>query len=331
MTPTPNRGYFSGPEGKVNAATWGVIGLVALVIVWIMGGRIGDYLVEAADNTLHLVIVIGALLLIVAALVDPKKRAWYVFRSIVRMMTSWFIELDPIGIRKSYVERLKAKQAKFVEAVGVVRGQLIGAQRDAKANQSEYQQHEALFKAARSAGDQRAQISNSRDMQRCDILAKQYAESIGNLSKMQSVVVRYQEICADEIADKESDIRFREKQLKLAKATRGISGAIRGVLQGLPEKDMYDEAGNVLNDIYDQTLGEFDNVLDMTKDILSNANLSDAAALQSALDKFENTNTGAIVGKITKAEVMKQIAGEAIIGPPPAQASSSSDYSSLIQ
>lgn len=328
MTPSPNKGYFSGPEGKVNAATWGGLALAALIIIWIMGGKIGDYMVEGADNTMHLIVVGAIIALIGAALIDPKKRAWYVFRGIMRMLTSWFIELDPIGIRKSYVERLKAKQAKFVDAVGVVRGQLIGAQRDANNNAREYQQHSGLFQAAQKAGDQRAQISNSKDMQRCEILGKQYAEAIGNLTKVQNVVVRYQEICADEIADKESDIRFREKQLKLAKATRSISDSIRGVLHGLPEKDMYDEAGNVLDDIYDQTLGEFDNVLDLTKDILSNANLSDAAALQSALAKFETKDTGAMVGKQTKAEVLKQITVAPEVMSQQAQAS---DYSDLIQ
>ena len=93
MTPSPSRGYFSGPEGKVNATTWGALALGFLLIIWIMGGKIGDYLIQAADNTLHLAIVGGVLLLIVAALVDPKKRAWYLFRAIVRMLTSWLIEL----------------------------------------------------------------------------------------------------------------------------------------------------------------------------------------------------------------------------------------------
>lgn len=325
---TPPRGYFSGPEGKVNAATWGGLALGFFVIVWAMGGKIGDYLVNAADNTLHLVIIGAILALIGAALIDPKKRVWYLFRGIVRWLTSAFIELDPIGIRKSYVERLKAKQAKFIEAVNIVRGQLIGAQRDALANNREYDQHAGIFQAAMKTGDQRAQISNSKDMKRCEILGQQYAEAIANLTKVQNVVVRYQEICADEITDKESDIRFREKQLKLAKATGGISDRIRSLLHGLPEKDMYDEAGNVLDDIYDQTLGEFDNVLDLTKDILSNANLADAAALQSALAKFETKDTGAMVGKQTKAEVLKQItaAPEPVV---PTQ--SVGDYSDLLR
>lgn len=321
------KGYFSGPEGKVNATTWGLVGLGLAVVVYLMGGAVGDYLVSAADNTMHLVIVGCALAFVLAALMDPKKRMWYVYRGVIRWLMSFWINLDPIGIRQSYVERLKAKQEKFIEAVGTLRGQLIGMKRDAASNQMELERHEALFKEATKVGDQRAQVSNSKDMQRCQILAKQYAGGIENLTKMQSVVVRYQEICSDEIHDKESDILFRQKQMKLTKATGSISGAIRGILTGLPEKDLYDEAGNVLDTMYDQTLGEFDNALDITKDVLSNANLADGAALQAALSRFENNNSKVLVGKTTKEEVLRQIPA-AIPVPRP---TTTTDYSDFLQ
>ena len=308
MTPSPSKGYFSGPEGKVNATTWGVLALGFFIIVWIMGGKIGDYLVEAADNTLHLAVVAGVLLLVVAALVDPKKRVWYVFRSLVRLLTSWFIELDPIGIRKSYCERVQAKYQKFTDAVATLRGQLIAAQRKAAINQKDLDEQSALFQSALKRGDQRQEVLLSKQIKRDEILRDQYNASITSLTKFQKVVVRYQEICADTVTDLQADIRFRQEQQALTQATRGISGSIRAILQGLPEKDMYDEAGDVLDTQYDQTLGEFDNVLDLTKDILSNADMRDDAALQAALAKFETKDTSVMVGKQTKAEVLRQIA-----------------------
>jgi hypothetical protein len=313
MTPSPNKGYFTGPEGKVNATTWGVIALGFLVIVWVMGGKIGDYLVSAADNTLHFAIVAAVLLFIVAALIDPKKRLWYLFRSIVRWLTSMFIELDPIGIRKSYVERLQARYAEFQNAVGTLRGQLISAQRKADAKAAEIRDQEAKFAIAVKKNDRQAELLLANSKVRAQGLLTQYVKSINNLTRMQTVVVRYQEICGVKIADLQDDIKTREEQMALTKATRGISGAISGILRGLPEADMYEEVGAVIDTQYDQALGEFDNILDMTKGAISNADLSDDAALEAALSKYELSSG------------TKQVAAPA---PAPQQ---STDYSDLLK
>lgn len=311
-TSTPSRGYFSGPEGKVNATTWGIIGVVAFALVYLMGGQVGDYLVSAADNTLHLVISISCLLFVAACLMDPKRRCWYLFRSLIRWLTSMFIELDPIGVRRSYVERVQSKYEQFTKAVDTLRGQLIGTRRKAAANAKDLTDQSNLFKAAMQRGDQRSEILLSKDIKRKEILQTQYESSINSLAKSEKIVVRYQEICADTITDMQADIKFRQEQLALTKATRGITGGIKAILRGLPEKDMYDEAGDVLDTQYDATLGAFDNVLDMTKDILSSADLHDDAALQSALAKFETNNARVVIGigqnQLTGAAVMKQIA-----------------------
>lgn len=331
---TPSRGYFSGPEGKVNRNAWITVGLCVAVFMFLMGGRVGEFVLEAVNNSIdtaegmiHLAFLGGILFLIMAALMDPKKRCWYLFRAVVRYLTSKCINLDPIGIRKSYVERVQAKYEKFTEAVSTLRGQLISAQRKAATNAQELTQQTQLFHVATQHGDQRQQVLLSKAIQRKEALKSQYDNSIASLSKMQKFVVRYQEICADTITDLQDDIKTREEQMALTKATRGITGGIRAILQGLPERDMYEEAGNVIDSQYDQTLGEFDNALDMTKGILTGADLSDDAALQAALAKFENSNTAVVVGKTTKAELMRQIAMPTFTP----TSTTSSDYSDLLK
>lgn len=108
---TPTRGYFSGPEGKVNAITWGAIAVAFFFVVYLMGGSIGDYMVNAADNTLHLAIVAGILLFVVALLVDPKKRAWYVFRALV---------LAPLGAETDDPATLASTMGDIAELVDVL-------------------------------------------------------------------------------------------------------------------------------------------------------------------------------------------------------------------
>ncbi len=340
MTPSTSssRGYFSGPEGKVNATTWGAIAVAAFFVVYLMGGQVGDFLVSAADNTLHLIISCAVLLFMAACLMDPKKRCWYLFRAIIRWLTSMFINLDPIGIRKSYVERVQAKYEQFTKAVDTLRGQLIGTRRKAAINAKELADQSSLFQAAAKRNDTRAETLLAKDIRRKETLRDQYTNSIESLAKSEKIVVRYQEICADTITDMQADIKFREEQMALTQATRGITGGIKAILKGLPEKDMYDEAGDVLDNQYDATLGAFDNVLDMTKDILTSADLHDDAALQSALAKFELNNAGVVIGigekQTTGAAVMKQIAAPAVYIPARHETTTSgsaTDYSEFLK
>jgi len=283
----PTRGYFSGPEGKVNATTWGIIGLVAFALVYLMGGQVGDYLVSAADNTMHLVIVSVCLVFVAACLMDPKKRCWYLFRSLIRWLTSMFIELDPIGIRKTYVERMQAKYEEFTKAVGDLRGQLRGIQRLSQQNATVLQNEQALFAAAVKQQNHGQQVLHNNQQQRLGMMAQKYATAIDKLTGMQTRVLRCQEICGLKIEDLKGDIAAREQDAALARTTRTMSGSLKNILRGLPEEDMYNEAGNVLDAQYDAAMGEFDNILDLTRGVIDSADLQDTASLDAALAKME--------------------------------------------
>ncbi len=312
---TPSRGYFSGPEGKVNATTWGVIGLIAFALIYLMGGQVGDYLVSAADNTLHLVIACSCLLFIAACLMDPKRRCYYIFRSLIRWLTSMFIELDPIGIRKTYVERMQAKYEEFTKAVGDLRGQLRGIQRLSAQNKQALGNEQALFAAAVKQQNHGQQVLHNNQQQRLGLMDQKYTIAIDKLTGMQTKVLRCQEICGLKIEDLKGDIAAREQDAALARTTRTMSGSLRNILRGLPEEDMYNEAGGVLDAQYDAAMGEFDNILDLTRGVIESADLQDTASLDAALAKMELSSA-----KVEVLPGMKQIAAPALQAYPTAAA-----------
>lgn len=283
----PTRGYFSGSEGKVNATTWGIIALVATALIYAMGGQIGDYLVSAADNTLHLIISCGCLLFIAACLMDPKRRCFYLFRSLIRWLTSMFIELDPIGIRKTYVEHMQAKYEQFVKAIGDLRGQLRSVQRLGQTNKVALDNEANLFAAAVRKQDHGQQILHNNQHTRLAVLDQKYTTAADKLTNMLTRVSRCQEICALKIEDLKGDIAARVADQALARSTKTIAGRMSDILRGLPEEDMYAEAGMVLDQQYDQAMGEFDNILDLTKDVVNTADLQDSASLDAALAKMD--------------------------------------------
>ena len=57
---------------------------------------------------------------------DPKMRnlVWYMYKSIMRTITGWFVQIDPIGILKNYIEDLEDNLRKMGTQIGVLKGQM---------------------------------------------------------------------------------------------------------------------------------------------------------------------------------------------------------------
>lgn len=60
-------------------------------------------LIQLASNTLYLAGILAALAAVIYMVLDPKMRnlIWYMYKSIMRTITGWFVQIDPIGILKS--------------------------------------------------------------------------------------------------------------------------------------------------------------------------------------------------------------------------------------
>ena len=48
---------------------------------------------------------------------------WYLYKSVMRSITQFFVEIDPIGIMKNYVADLRVKRAQMAEQIQDLRGQ----------------------------------------------------------------------------------------------------------------------------------------------------------------------------------------------------------------
>jgi hypothetical protein len=124
--------FPSLPEGK--KSFWqrpeGVTGTVVLGGLLIGGGvllyKALPYLITLASNMLYLtgmLLVLGA---IVYMVLDPRMRNLIgnIYKSLMRWVTGIFVNLDPIGILKNYIDTLSNSLAKMSEQIGVLKGQI---------------------------------------------------------------------------------------------------------------------------------------------------------------------------------------------------------------
>lgn len=311
LTTASPKGFLSRPEGKVGLI---LPALAIAAVLFFFGSSIGDFLVNAVDNMAHLAIVGTGIVLFGWLILDGQLRnlLFYLYRSFMRWITGMFIDIDPIGILKTYKGRMEGKLGEMKTSLDALKGQRVKVQRRQEANEAELQNTYGLLAQAKKTNDLSGVNINGKQVTRLEAKKKRYTEELSRLTLLITIMDRYYHLCSDTITDMGNEIRFREEEREEAKADRGVVRGAMAILKGLPEKDMWDEATVKLEQDYTQAMGEVENFLDVTKDILTQTDLQDGvdtAKAMKLLDDWQNKNSGVTLGagdsKITKADIIQ--------------------------
>lgn len=278
--------------------------------IWFWG-IIVPFLLSAALDTLHLMIVGGtiAALLILAT----SKRVHYIGRSISRMITGWFVAIDPIGIRKTYIEETEKKKAELDSSLNSIRGLRIQLTRRLGANQDAYDKSMRMLQGAQMTLQNPKADDNARRMaQRVLASESRHSDGLAGLIAKQkahlerydviiNVLARYGEVCDDAILNLKREVELQEQDRE---ESRGFNKGMRsafGILRGFgQDKEMDDMATDQLERDYTQQMGEVEGLLDLTKDVISRADFDDEASLASVknkLDAWSNKNADMQIGR----------------------------------
>jgi hypothetical protein len=119
---TNTKTFWQRPEGKVGL---GVTLLAALLAAW------GLYLALPAllafvSNVLELAALCSLLGILFYLVADGRVRAFvgYLYKSFFRLLTGFFIEIDPIGILRSHIDELGQKLGDMRGQLGNLSGQI---------------------------------------------------------------------------------------------------------------------------------------------------------------------------------------------------------------
>src|SRR5258706_6688471 len=140
------KNFWQGPEGTAGKVVL-VLGGIAVAYGFV---QILPFLSAAATDTLHLVVLIGAILVFLFIVTDKRVRtlAKLMFQSVMRYLTGLFIELDPIGILKNYIGEMKKNLAIMDEQLGNLNGSIRTLQNQIDTNQKDAEHSMALANQA---------------------------------------------------------------------------------------------------------------------------------------------------------------------------------------
>ena len=282
----PKKSFWKRPEG--------VTGLLFLIAL--LGG--GAYLaltftsaiLAFIGSTVGLVVTLAVLGTILFAVLDPRTRALlgYMYKSAMRSITGLFVNVDPIGILKTYVEELEGNLRKMREQIGKLRGQVRHLTTLVETNETEISKQLQLAKLAKERGKNQQMILSSRRAARLRESNQKYGALLTKMGVLNRVLNKMHENSEVLLEDTRDQVELRIQERKAIRASHGAMQSAMSVINGDPDqRALFDAAmEGIANDVATK-VGEMERMMELSSDFMSSVDLQNGVFAEEGLQMLE--------------------------------------------
>lgn len=299
-----SKSFLQRPEGKLGLAVSGLVLLAAGYSLL----RALPALIALAENVLQLAMLCSVLALAFYLFADGKVRAFaaYLYKAFFRLLTGFFIEIDPLGILRQHIAELGGKLELMRSQLGNLNGQIRRVERlIAENNQL---RDNALSLAHGTRGDP-AQADASRLQARHAVKLEDSNTRLAAMQAQMQTLFRMLKKLSDTselvLQDMQNTVDIKTRERSSMKAAYSAYRAALAILQGQSEgRDLYDRAMEFLNDDYARKLGEIEMFMDFSDGLIKAAdleNLAYDARGTDRLDEWERRLSDSLLGPTAPA------------------------------
>ncbi|PHI19606.1 hypothetical protein CEQ90_12075 [Lewinellaceae bacterium SD302] len=292
------KSFWQRPEGIT-----GLIFLAALVAgLGFVAVTFGPALIALAQNTLYLAGMLAVLGAIVYMVLDPKMRnlIFYMYKSVMRSVTGMFVQIDPIGILKSYVEELQNNLRKMNKQISKLRAQMHKLKEVIVNNEREINNNLQLAGKAKETNKRNVMILKSRRAGRLKESNVRLDELYTKMEVLYRVLTKMYEnssILAEDIKDQ---VAVKEQERKAIHASHGAMKSAMSVINGDPDqRAMFDMAmENITEDVANK-VGEMERFMEMSANFMDSVDLQNGVFEEEGmqmLEQWEKESTSFLLG-----------------------------------
>ena len=298
------KGFWSRPEGVTGA-------IFMAAIVGAIG--YGIYLIGPATlfaTTINIVLTVAVLAAVAYMILDPKMRnlIWYMYKSVMRSITGLFVQIDPIGILKSYVDDLKDNLRKMSKQIGAIKGQMRRIQTLMQENEQEIKKNMDLASAAQRKGVEKQVLLSTRKAARLKDSNAKYAALYSKMEVLYRILNKmYQnsEILLEDTADQ---VRMKEQERKAIRASHSAMKSAMTVISGDPDKRaMFDQALEHIADDVANKVGEMERFMELSSSFMESVDLQNGVFEEQGLkmlEEYEKKSSILLLGDNTSASTL---------------------------
>ena len=283
---SPGKSFWQRPEGVT-----GLIFLVALVagiglLLSTFWAVIGPFL----STTAGLVLAGVFLLALVFAIADPRTRTLlgYMYKSAMRKLTGLFVNIDPIGILKSYVEELERNLQEMRKQIGKIRGQMRHLTTLMETNEAEVKKQLKLASLAKETGKNQQMILSSRRAARLRESNEKYQVLLTKMEILNRVLNRMHQNSEVLLEDTRDQVDLRIQERKAIRASHGAMTSAMSVINGDPDqRALFDRAMEAMAEDVANKVGEMERMMELSNDFMASVDLQNGVFADEGLRMLE--------------------------------------------
>jgi hypothetical protein len=292
------KSFWKRPEGVTGTIfLLGLIGGAGYLFVTFL-----PQIIALASNVLYLSLMLLALGAIVYMVLDPKMRnlVWYMYKSVMRWVTGLFVQIDPIGILKSYVEDLQDNLAKMRKQIGILKGQMRKIATLMETNNKEINNHMKLASAAKDKGKDQQMLLSTRKAARLKESNEKYRTLHQKMEVMYRILTKMHQNSEILLEDTKDQVKLKEQERKAIRASHSAMKSAMNVMSGDPDKRaMFDMAMEAVADDVASKVGEMERFMEMSANFMDSVDLQNGIFEEEGLkmlEKWENESTLMLLG-----------------------------------
>ena len=248
------------------------------------------FIVNILQNALQATIFFVALAAILYVLLDPKFRnlIWYMYKSIMRWLTSLFVQIDPIGILESYVEHLYKNLREMDLHIGKLKGQMVKLKNIIGQNEREMEQSLRIAEEAKKQNNNDVVVINTRQYGRLEESNKRYKELLAKIELLYRVLSKMFKNSEYLIKDIENEVRIRKQERAAILASYGAMKRAMNIIKGDPDKKaMFDMAMEAIVDDISNKVGEMERFMEVSASFIDSIDIQNGVYEQKGLELLE--------------------------------------------
>jgi len=298
MANVNTRSFWQKPEGKT-----GMIGLIAMIT----GGgfllyKALPFLISLTSNLLYLGFLLLGLGALIYVVLDPKIRnlVFYLYKSFVRWLTGLFIQIDPIGILKSYIDELGDNLKSMGKQLAVVKGQMQRLKMLMEENKKTIDNNLKLASKAKESAKEAVMILKSRKAGRLQESNMRLDELYKKLELLYRVLLKMYENSQIMMEDIEDQVMVKEQERKAIRASHSAMKSAMNIIAGNSDKrEMFDQALEAIADDVSLKIGEMERFMEMSSNFMQSIDLQNGVFEEEGLqllEKWEKEGVSLILG-----------------------------------
>ena len=284
------KSFWKRPEGVTG--TIFMLGLAGVGLYF--SASVLAVIMGALQTTLGIIALSVAIAAIVYMVADKSMRnlVWYSYKSVMRWVTGLFVQLDPIGVLKSYIDDLRDNLGKMNKQVGILKGQMHKLKETMNQNQRQINTNMMLANKAKEKNMDSQMVLKARKAGRLKESNQKLESLYKKMEILYRVLVKMYQNSEILLEDVEDQVKVKEQERKAIRASHSAMTSARNIISGNSDsREMFDRALEAIADDVANKVGEMERFMEMSANFMDSVDLQNGVFEEEGMKMLEKWPT----------------------------------------